>query len=82
MTMSPPPQITAIENCVTAGAKGILITPSNDSVGPALKAALGPGLALIKPSKGEFETLVGRKLADAELAEAAQGSGSTGGPLA
>ena len=28
------PQITAIENCVAAGAKGILITPSNDSVGP------------------------------------------------
>ena len=25
------PQITAIENCVAAGAKGILITASNDS---------------------------------------------------
>ncbi len=41
------PQITAIENCVAAGAKGILITPSNDSVGPALKAARAAGLLVI-----------------------------------
>jgi fructose transport system substrate-binding protein len=41
------PQITAIENCVTAGAKGILITPSNDSVGPALKAAREAGILVI-----------------------------------
>ena len=41
------PQITAIENCVTAGAKGILITPSNDSVGPALKAARAAGILVI-----------------------------------
>jgi fructose transport system substrate-binding protein len=41
------PQITAIENCVAAGAKGILITPSNDSVGPALKAARGAGILVI-----------------------------------
>ena len=34
------PQITAIENCVAAGAKGILVTPSNDSVGPALNTPL------------------------------------------
>ena len=41
------PQITAIENCVAAGAKGILITPSNDSVGPALKAARAKGILVI-----------------------------------
>ena len=41
------PQITAIENCVTAGAKGILITPSNDSVGPALKDARAAGVLVI-----------------------------------
>ena len=33
-----------------------------DTSGPALKAALGHGLAVIKPSRGEFETLVGRPL--------------------
>jgi len=41
------PQITAIENCVAAGVKGILITPSNDSVGPALKAARAKGILVI-----------------------------------
>jgi fructose transport system substrate-binding protein len=41
------PQITAIENCVAAGAKGILITPSNDSVGPALIAARAAGILVI-----------------------------------
>ena len=41
------PQITAIENCVAAGAKGILITPSNDSVGPALKKARAKGVLVI-----------------------------------
>ena len=41
------PQITAIENCLAAGAKGILITPSNDSVGPALKAARAKGVLVI-----------------------------------
>ena len=41
------PQITAIENCVTSGAKGILITPANDSVGPALKAARAAGILVI-----------------------------------
>jgi fructose transport system substrate-binding protein len=41
------PQITAIENCQTAGAKGILITASNDSVGPALKAARAAGILVI-----------------------------------
>jgi fructose transport system substrate-binding protein len=41
------PQITAIENCVAAGAKGILITPSNDSVGPALKDAREGGILVI-----------------------------------
>ncbi|MFC6497431.1 substrate-binding domain-containing protein [Gemmobacter lanyuensis] len=41
------PQITAIENCVAAGAKGILITASNDSVAPALKDARAAGLLVI-----------------------------------
>ena len=41
------PQITAIENCVAAGAKGILITASNDSVGPALKEARAAGILVI-----------------------------------
>ncbi len=41
------PQITAIENCVAAGAKGILITPSNDAVGPALKKARAGGVLVI-----------------------------------
>ncbi len=41
------PQIIAVENCVAAGAKGILITPSNDSVGPALKAAREAGILVI-----------------------------------
>jgi 6-phosphofructokinase 2 len=35
-----------------------------DSSGPALRAALGPGLALIKPSLREFEELVGHPLPD------------------
>ncbi|MBK1660337.1 1-phosphofructokinase family hexose kinase [Paracraurococcus ruber] len=33
-----------------------------DTSGPPLQAAIGHGLALIKPSRGEFETLVGRSL--------------------
>lgn len=41
------PQITAIENCVASGVKGILITPSNDSVGPALKDARAAGILVI-----------------------------------
>ena len=41
------PQITAIENCVAAGARGILITPTADSVGPALKAARDAGILVI-----------------------------------
>ena len=41
------PQINAIENCVAAGAKGILITPSNDSVGPALIEARAAGALVI-----------------------------------
>ncbi|MDB5664324.1 substrate-binding domain-containing protein [Cypionkella sp.] len=40
-------QINAIENCVAAGAKGILITASNDSVGPALKDARAAGVLVI-----------------------------------
>jgi fructose transport system substrate-binding protein len=41
------PQIEAIENCVTGGSKGILITASNDSVIPALKKAREAGLLVI-----------------------------------
>ena len=41
------PQLTAIENCVAAGAKGILITASNESVAPALKAARAKGVLVI-----------------------------------
>jgi 6-phosphofructokinase 2 len=42
-----------------------------DTSGPPLCAALGKGLALIKPSRGEFEALVGRPLPDAEAQDAA-----------
>ena len=41
------PQIEAIENCIASGAKGILITASNDSVIPALKKARAAGLLVI-----------------------------------
>lgn len=41
------PQITAIENCMASGASGILITPANDSVGPALRAAREAGILVI-----------------------------------
>ena len=44
----------------TASAKGQRVVV--DSSGPALRGALGCGLALIKPSLGEFESLVGHKL--------------------
>jgi fructose transport system substrate-binding protein len=40
-------QITAIENMVSAGVKGILITPSNDSVVPAIKKARAKGVLVI-----------------------------------
>lgn len=43
-----------------------------DTSGPALTAALGSGVTLIKPSLNEFEALIGRKLPDRrEQAEAA-----------
>ena len=41
------PQIKAIENLIAAGAKGILITASNDSVIPALKKARAAGVLVI-----------------------------------
>lgn len=40
-------QITAIENMTSAGVKGILITPSNDSVVPAIKKARAKGVLVI-----------------------------------
>ncbi len=42
-----------------------------DTSGPALKAAIGSGLALIKPSLSEFEALVGQTLPDAASQDAA-----------
>ncbi len=44
-----------------------------DTSGPALSAALGSGIALLKPSLGELEGLLGRRLSDpaAQDAEAA-----------
>jgi 6-phosphofructokinase 2 len=53
----------------TACAKGQRVVL--DTSGAALRAALGCGLALIKPSLGEFETLVGRKLREPVEQEAA-----------
>ena len=41
------PQIAAIENLIAAGAKGILITASNDTVIPALKKARAAGILVI-----------------------------------
>jgi fructose transport system substrate-binding protein len=41
------PQIIAIENCMAAGVKGILITASNDSVDPFLKKARKAGILVI-----------------------------------
>ncbi len=50
-----------------AGRKFVL-----DTSGAPLRAALGKGLALVKPSLGEFEALVGRRLKRAnELGQAA-----------
>lgn len=42
-----------------------------DTSGPALRAALGHGIALIKPSLGEFEALLGRTLREPDEQEAA-----------
>ncbi len=42
-----------------------------DAAGPALRAGLGTGLALIKPSLEEFEELVGCRLPDAAAQDAA-----------
>ncbi len=41
-----------------------------DTSGPALRAALGSGIALLKPSLGELEALLGRRLADPAAQEA------------
>jgi len=40
-------QIAAIENCISSGAKGILITASNSTVVPALEQARKEGLLVI-----------------------------------
>jgi len=52
-----------------AAAKGQQVVL--DTSGPALRAALGSGLALIKPSLGEFEMLIGRTLREPAAQEAA-----------
>ncbi len=53
-----------------------------DTSGAPLRAALGAGVALIKPSRGEFEALVGRPLptpeAQAEAAQALVRDGAAG----
>ncbi len=54
--------------CRDAGPRRFVL----DSSGPALKAALGAGVALIKPSRGEFAALFGSAPTDAELPAAAQ----------
>ncbi len=41
-----------------------------DTSGPALAAALGSGIALLKPSLGELEALLGRSLVHAEAQDA------------
>ncbi len=40
-------QITAVENMVTAGVKGILITPTSDALVPAIKKARAKGVLVI-----------------------------------
>jgi 6-phosphofructokinase 2 len=52
-----------------AGRKGVKLVL--DTSGMALRAALKRGVHLVKPSLGEFETLVGRKLPDPTLQEEA-----------
>jgi 6-phosphofructokinase 2 len=59
-----PAQLTALVRGAHEAGRRVVV----DSSGPALRAALGPGLALIKPSLREFEELVGHPLPD----EAAQ----------
>lgn len=61
--------VTLVRRARDRGARVVL-----DSSGPALAATLAAGgLALVKPSIGEFRALTGRALADAdEVAEAAR----------
>lgn len=56
----------AADNARRAGRRFVL-----DTSGAPLRAALGHGLALIKPSRGEFEALIGEPLATPEAQEAA-----------
>lgn len=57
----------AVAAAVARGQRVVL-----DSSGPALRAALAAGgLELVKPSLGEFETLLGRKLPESADQEAA-----------
>ncbi len=55
-----PETLAAIVRDAHGGGRKVVV----DSSGPALRAALGQGLALIKPSLREFEELVGRPLPD------------------
>ena len=61
---------TAVRDIATAAvARGLGVVV--DTSGPALRAALGVGLALIKPSLRECEGLLGRALPDAAAQDAA-----------
>jgi 6-phosphofructokinase 2 len=55
-----PAQLAALVRAAHAAGRQVVV----DSSGPALRAALGPGIALIKPSLREFEELVGHPLPD------------------
>lgn len=50
-----------------ASQRGISV--ALDSSGPALAAAIGAGITLVKPSLGELEALVGRRLEDPRAQE-------------
>jgi 6-phosphofructokinase 2 len=56
-----PDMLAALVRHAHAAGRQVVV----DCSGPALKAVLGQGLALIKPSLREFEDLVGRTLATA-----------------
>ena len=55
-----------IETAARKGARIVL-----DTSGPALRATLDKGVFLVKPSLGEFEGLIGRKLPDPDAQKAA-----------
>lgn len=56
----------ALQAARAAGRRAVL-----DTSGPSLRAALGNGIALLKPSRGEFAALVGETLRDDAAEDAA-----------